>query len=86
MTKAHPKPNIVSIKSMSKNYQPPESDGSLNLMKVTFDCDVVDAFGFAKVTIEKGGAYYFYSHDEITAYIEMRQRIDIGGVLCVNKR
>jgi len=70
MTKAHRKPNIVSLKLTDIT----------GLTRVTFDRDVTDRFGFAIVTIKVGNGYYFYADDELKAYAIVQAKIDNGDI------
>lgn len=67
MTKVQHKPNIVSLQFTDKQN---------GLIRVTFDRDVTDPFGFAIVTIKAGDGYYLHANDEIEAYSKVQARID----------
>lgn len=67
MTKAHRKPNIVSLKFTDKQN---------GLIRVTFDRDVKDRFGFAEVLLKAGNGYYIYSNDELKAYTMIQAKIN----------
>jgi hypothetical protein len=71
MTKAQHKPNIVSLKL---------TDIRNGLIRVTFDRDVTDPFGFAVVTIKAGDGYYLYADDELKAYGIVQAKIDKGDI------
>jgi hypothetical protein len=69
MTKAQHKPNIVSLKF---------TDRQNRLIRVTFDRDVHDRFGFALVKIKAGNGFYLYADDELKAYTMMQAKINNG--------
>jgi hypothetical protein len=71
MTKAQHKPNIVSLKL---------TDIRNGLIRVTFDREVKDPFGFAVVTIKAGDGYYLYADDELKAYAIVQAKIDNGDI------
>jgi len=71
MTKAQHKPNIVSLQF---------KDRKIRLVRVTFDRDVTDPFGFAIVTIKAGDGYYLYADDELEAYGIVQAKIDKGDI------